>query len=78
MEFSSFVSIDGKNLLKCLGTSVCGINDQINSRTVISDCWLTPEEVDRFKDEVKPWVNGFLSSLPICANFMLPDQAIWQ
>jgi hypothetical protein len=27
---------------------------------------------------VKPWVNGFLSSLPICANFMLPDQAIWQ
>jgi hypothetical protein len=78
MEFSSFVSIDGNNSLKHLGTSVRGINDRIDSRTVISDRWLTPEEVDRFKDEVKSRVNGFLSSLPICANFILPDQAIWQ
>jgi hypothetical protein len=78
MEFSSFVSIDGNNSLKRLGASVRGVNDRIDSRTVLSDRWLMPEEVDRFKDEVKPRVSSFISSLPICADFMLPDQAIWQ
>ena len=52
MEFSSFVSIDGNNSLKRLGTSVRNTNDRLDSRTIVSDRWLTPEEVNRFKDEV--------------------------
>ena len=60
MEFSSFVSIDGNNSLKRLGTSVRGVNDRLDSRTILSDHWLTPEEVDRFKDEVKPRVSSLL------------------
>jgi hypothetical protein len=53
LEFSCFVSIDGNNLLKHLGTSVRNPNDRVDSRTIVSDPWLTAEEVNRFKDDVK-------------------------
>ncbi|RDB19588.1 hypothetical protein Hypma_013286 [Hypsizygus marmoreus] len=53
LEFSSFVSIDGNNSLKRLGTTVRGLSERIDTRNSLSDRWLTPEEVDRFKDEVK-------------------------
>jgi hypothetical protein len=69
MEFSSFVSIDGNNSLKHLGTSVRGVNDRIDSRNIFSDRWLTPEEVDRFKDEVKPRVSTLLLCLLSHNNF---------
>jgi hypothetical protein len=63
MQFSSFVSIDGNNSLKCLGTSIRGVSDRLDSRTILSDRWLTPEEVDHFKDEVKPRVSTLLLHL---------------
>jgi hypothetical protein len=56
LEFSCFVSIDGNNSLKRLGTSVRNSNDRLDSRTVVSDRWLTAEAVNRFKDEVIPRV----------------------
>jgi hypothetical protein len=52
LDFSSFVSIDGNNSLKRLGTTVRNTNERLDSRTIVSDRWLTPEEVNRFKDEV--------------------------
>jgi hypothetical protein len=53
MQFSSFVSIDGNNSLKCLGASIHSVNERLDSWTILSDRWLMPEEVDHFKDEVK-------------------------
>jgi hypothetical protein len=53
LEFSCLVSIDGHNSLKRLGANVRQTNDHLDSRTIVSDCWLTNEEVNRFKDEVK-------------------------
>jgi hypothetical protein len=52
LEFSSFVSIDGNNSLKRLGTTIRNTNDRLDSRTIVSDRWLTPAEVNRFKNEV--------------------------
>ena len=52
LEFSSFVSIDGNNSLKRLGTTIRNTNERLDSRTIVSDRWITPEEVNRFKDEV--------------------------
>jgi hypothetical protein len=37
LQFSCFVSIDGNNLLKCLGTSVCNTNDRLDSQTILLD-----------------------------------------
>jgi hypothetical protein len=67
LEFSSFVSIDGNNSLKRLGTSVRGRLERVDTRNPLSDRWLTSEEVDAFKDEVKGRpVSG-------CNIFVLPD-----
>ena len=63
MEFSSFVSIDGNNSLKRLGTSIRSVDDRLDSWTILSDRWLTSEEVDHFKDEVKPRVSTLLPHL---------------
>jgi hypothetical protein len=60
MQFSSFVSIDGNNSLKRLGASIRGVNERLDSRTILSDRWLMPEEVDHFKDEVKHRVSTSL------------------
>ena len=53
LEFSCLVSIDGNNSLKCLGATIRQTNDHLDSHTIVSDHWLTNEEVNRFKDEVK-------------------------
>jgi hypothetical protein len=52
LEFSCFVSVDGNNSLKRLGSSVRNVRDRLDSRTITSDRWISVEEVDRFKDEV--------------------------
>jgi hypothetical protein len=57
LEFSSLVSIDGNNSLKRLGTSIRGVEDRVDTRAIKSDRWVPTEEVDRFKDEVKPQVS---------------------
>ena len=56
LEFSCLVSMDGNNSLKHLGTTIHQTNDCIDSCTITSNCWLTNEEVNRFKDEVKSQV----------------------
>lgn len=53
LEFSCLVSIDGNNSLKRLGSTVRNCQDLPDSRTLSSDRWLTAEEVDKYKDEVK-------------------------
>ena len=58
LEFSSLVSIDGGNSLKRVGTAVRGVSARLDTRSIMSDRWLPPEEVDQFKDEVKPRVSG--------------------
>jgi hypothetical protein len=62
LEFSCFVSLDGNNSLKHLGTSVLGKIDRLDSWTISSDRWVTVEEVDKFKDKVKPRVIACFST----------------
>jgi len=64
LDFSCFVSIDGNNSLKRLGMSVLGKTDRLDSRTISSDRWVSIEEVDKFKDEVKPQVTQLLTTGP--------------
>jgi hypothetical protein len=52
-EFSCFISMDGNNSLKRLGETVRNQTARIDTRTLKSDRWLSAEEVDVFKDEVK-------------------------
>jgi len=72
LEFSCLVSIDGNNSLKRLGTSVRGVNDRLDTRSITSDRWVSMEEVDRFKDEVQSRVSidrvkiGCTDANPIC------------
>jgi hypothetical protein len=70
LEFSSFVSIDGGNSLKRVGTAVRGVNDRLDTRSIESDRWVPPEEVDQFKDEVKPRVSGASVNLIRHADFI--------
>jgi hypothetical protein len=50
--------MDGNNSLKRLGTSVRGLNDLLDTRSIVSDRWIPSEEVDQFKDEVKHRVSA--------------------
>jgi hypothetical protein len=52
LEFFCFISVDGNNSLKCLRSSVCNVRDCLDSHMITSDCCISIEEVDRFKDEV--------------------------
>jgi hypothetical protein len=52
LDFSCFVSVDGNNSLKCLRSSVHNVRDHLDSCMITSDCWISIEEVDCFKDEV--------------------------
>jgi hypothetical protein len=56
LEFLCLVSIDGNNLLKCLGATIRQTNNCLDSCAIVSDHWLTNEEVNRLKDEVKSQV----------------------
>jgi hypothetical protein len=52
-KFCCFLSMDGNNSLKRLGEAVSKQKTRLDSRSIKSDCWLMPDEVDVFKDEVK-------------------------
>lgn len=52
LEYSSFLSIDGNNSLRRVEASIHGFDARQDSRHILSDRWLTPEQVDKFKDEV--------------------------
>ncbi|KAF8878306.1 hypothetical protein BD779DRAFT_1613056 [Infundibulicybe gibba] len=51
--FSCLVSMDGNNSLRRVGASVHNLVARTDSRLILSDRWVHPHEVDRFKDEVK-------------------------
>ncbi|KAF8423710.1 hypothetical protein L210DRAFT_3337181, partial [Boletus edulis BED1] len=53
LTFDWLVSIDGNNSLKRWDTSLYGVKPLEDSRTSRSTYWLSEEDVDRFKDEVK-------------------------
>lgn len=53
LEFSCLVSFDGNNSLKRLGEKIRNQQPRPDFRLILSDRWLTPAEVDIFKDEVK-------------------------
>jgi len=57
--------MDGNNSLKRLGLAVKNQNERHDSRTLISDRWITAEEVDIFKDAVKS--RSVRSFVPECA-----------
>jgi hypothetical protein len=56
MKFSMLAAMDGNNSLKLVDNTFRSGSARIDSRmddsTLSSSWWLTPEDVDRFKDEV--------------------------
>ena len=53
LKFSLLVSMDGNNSLWRMGDAMRGTNIHLDTRTLVSDRWIEPEDVERFKDEVK-------------------------
>ncbi|KAI0245147.1 hypothetical protein BJV78DRAFT_1140924 [Lactifluus subvellereus] len=53
LQFSFLCEMDGNNSLKCVDISTRGQAERPDSRNFHMDYWLTPVEVDAFKDEVK-------------------------
>ena len=53
LEFSMFIAMDGNNSLRRLGPAFHNTTARIDSRSLESDRWLTPQEVNRFAHEVK-------------------------
>jgi hypothetical protein len=53
LEFSYLFSVDGNNSLKRMGAAMHNLTERLDSRTFLSDRWLTAKEVNRFADEVK-------------------------
>ena len=53
--------------MKQLGQSVRGVVDCLDTRLILSDHWVPSEEVDCFKDEVKPCVSH-IGILPYHSN----------
>ena len=60
------VSMDGNNSLKRIGSSIRTHDDLFDSHSIHSNCWITPEEVNCFKDEVAQ-----VSSLLLPMMFLL-------
>jgi hypothetical protein len=52
LDFAVLVTMDGNNSLKRIGATIRAHDHLIDSRTVESDRWIPPEEVDLFKHEV--------------------------
>jgi hypothetical protein len=52
LRFSMLVAMDGNSSLKLVDSVLKKGKDRLDDRTITSDIWLTPEEVDIFKDEV--------------------------
>ena len=51
-EFSVLLSIDGNNSLKRISSTIRGMEELSDSRSIRSNRWLASDEVDQFKDEV--------------------------
>jgi hypothetical protein len=52
LEFSALLAMDGNNSLKLVDSLFRRGQQWIDSRTITSGKWVTPEEVDVFKDEI--------------------------
>ncbi|KAF8236921.1 hypothetical protein L208DRAFT_1249802 [Tricholoma matsutake] len=52
MKFSMLVAMDGNNSLKLVDSTFCSGSSHTDDRTSTSSRWLTPEDVDQFKDKV--------------------------
>jgi hypothetical protein len=64
LQFSFLCEMDGNNSLKRVDISTRGQAERPDSRSFRMDYWLTPVEVDAFKDEVKASLVRHISSLP--------------
>lgn len=52
MKFSMLATMDGNNSLKLVDSAFRSGLSRIDDRMSTSSRWITPEDVDRFKDEV--------------------------
>lgn len=52
LEYSFFCSFDGNNSLKRLGAWMHNMTARADNRSLESDRWLSPAQVNVFKDEV--------------------------
>ena len=52
MKFSMLATMDGNNSLKLVDNTFKSGLSHIDDRMLTSSRWITPEDVDRFKDEV--------------------------
>jgi len=53
LKFSFFCALDGNNSLKRMGAAMHNLTERLDSRSLLSDRWLSAEEVNRFANEVK-------------------------
>jgi len=53
LKFSLLVLMDSNNSLWRMGDAMRGTNVHLDTRTLASDCWIKPEDVEWFKNEVK-------------------------
>lgn len=53
MKFSMLISMDGNNSLKLVDSTFQAGTVRDDDRSISSYRWISPEEVDIFKDEVK-------------------------
>ncbi|KIJ45328.1 hypothetical protein M422DRAFT_166820, partial [Sphaerobolus stellatus SS14] len=60
LEYSKLISIDGNNSLRRVNTKLTrNVEAYIDSRTARTDYWITPEQVDVFKDQnIEEWVEN--------------------
>lgn len=60
MKFSMLATMDGNNSLKLVDNTFRSGLSRIDDRISTSSRWITPEDVDRFKDEkgeVSPYIH---------------------
>jgi hypothetical protein len=53
LKYSFFCSVDGNNSLKQMGAEMHNTTTCLDSHSILSDHWLTPQEVNLFADEVE-------------------------
>ena len=60
LKFEFLLAMDSNNSLKLVDSTYCAGTVQTDSRRMELPCWIKPEDVDLFKDEVGK-VKSFLS-----------------
>ena len=53
LKFSLLAAMDGNNSLKLVDSAFCAGSARTDTRSSASQRWISPGEVDTFKDEVK-------------------------